>query len=259
MKIVNRFLATMMTVILLFMSVSSANLSLAAGRKVSSVRLNKTSLTLYVGDTYKIVATVLPENATNRKLTWSTADKNILTVSSGKVTAKKAGTVTVTAKATDGSGKKATCKVTVKKRSVKSVKLNRTKVTIYLGDTLNLKATVSPSDATNKKVTWKSGNTKVASVSSSGKVTGKGSGKTTVTVTAADGGKKAACTVVVKKYYKVPGSDISVAVNTPIWIPVRGGTKFHIKPNCSNMKNPDEVRVRTAVKRGFEPCKKCFR
>ena len=82
---------------------------------------------------------------------------------------------------------------------VKSVKLNKTNLTLYTTQTSQLKATVSPSNAENKKVTWKSANTKIATVDSKGKVTAKAAGTVKVTVTTADGKKTATCTVKVIK------------------------------------------------------------
>ena len=80
---------------------------------VTSVTLDKTSLTLDVGGSDTLTATVKPDNATNKAVTWSTSNKNVATVNNGVVTAVGAGTATITAAASDGSGKTATCEVTV--------------------------------------------------------------------------------------------------------------------------------------------------
>ncbi len=258
MRAIKRILVLLMTSLVLISCVSAGSVSLAATKKVKSITLNKKSITIYVGDTYKLTATVSPTKASNKKLTWSTSDKKIVTVSSGKITAKKAGTATVTAKAKDGSGKKAACKVTVKKRPVTAVKLNKTKATIYTGNTLTLKATISPSNATNKKVTWKSSNSKVAAVNSKGKITAKKSGTATISVVTADGSKKATCKITVKNYYTVEGAGVHLASTDYVWIPVKGGTKFHMGPDCSNMDKPQKVTVKKAVEKGYSACKKCF-
>ncbi len=92
-----------------------------------------------------------------------------------------------------------TCTFTPKDAvAVKSVKLNRTSYTMEKGARMQLKATVSPSGATNQSVTWKSDNTKVATVDSTGKVTAKGNGSANITVTTSDGGKTASCKVTVR-------------------------------------------------------------
>lgn len=82
--------------------------------------------------------------------------------------------------------------------TVTGVTLNKTELTLETGDSETLTATVAPSDATNKNVTWKSSNTAVATVDDNGKVTGVAAGEATITVTTEDGGKTATCKVAVK-------------------------------------------------------------
>jgi uncharacterized protein YjdB len=164
---------------------------------VTKVKLDATSKTIAKGKSVTLKATVSPSDATNKAVTWKSSNKSVATVSSnGKVTAKKVGTATITCTTKDGK-KTATCKITVK-TPVTKVKLNKTGATIKTGKTLTLKATVTPGKA-YQKVTWKSSNTKVATVSSSGKVTAKKKGTATITCTAADGsGKKVTCKITVK-------------------------------------------------------------
>lgn len=134
----------------------------------STVKLNKTSTTVYVGKT-----TTLKITGTGKTVKWTTSNKKVATVSSkGKVTAKKAGRATITAKV---SGKSYKCKVTVKKPS-----LNKSKATLEKGKTLTLKLT----GATAKKYT--TSNKKVATVTSKGKITAKKAGTATITCTASN-------------------------------------------------------------------------
>ena len=169
--------------------------------KVNKITLNKTTASVTKGKTLQLTATVTPGNATKKEVKWSTSNKNVAMVSpSGLVTAKSAGTATITCTAQDGSGVKATCKITVKNPVVKVTKvtLNKTTATLAPKETLTLKATVAPTNVTNKAVTWKSSNTKIATVSSSGKVTAKAAGTVTITCRAKDGsGKKATCKITV--------------------------------------------------------------
>ena len=169
--------------------------------KVNKITLNKTTASVTKGKTLQLTATVTPGNATKKEVKWSTSNKNVAMVStSGLVTAKSAGTATITCTAQDGSSVKATCKITVKNPVVKVTKvtLNKTTATLAPKETLTLKATVAPTNATNKAVTWKSSNTKIATVSSSGKVTAKAAGTVTITCRAKDGsGKKATCKITV--------------------------------------------------------------
>ena len=153
---------------------------------VASITLNRSSLTLDIGETYTFIATVNPSNATNKKVTWSSSNGSIASVSNGKVTARSAGTVTITAKA---GNKTASARVTVLEDEidVTRVTINKSSFTLDIGETYTLRATVTPSNATNKKVTWSSSNSNIASVSSSGRVTAKRAG--TVTITAKAGNK----------------------------------------------------------------------
>ena len=129
----------------------------------------------------------------NGKITWKSSNKKIATVNSkGKVTVKKkAGTVTITAKAPNG--KKASVKLKVSKKAVKVTKVKITgKKTMKVKKSQTLKAVAAPATAANQKVTWKSSNKKVATVNSKGKVIAKKKGTVTITATARDGSKKKA-------------------------------------------------------------------
>ena len=165
--------------------------------EVKRIELNRSSLSLDVGDTYTLRATITPSNATNKTITWSSSNTRVATVSSsGKVTAKREGTATITAKV---DGKSDTVKVTVNEEdiSVTRVELNRSSLTLDVSETYTLRATVTPNNATNQTVTWSSSNTRVATVSSSGKVTAKREG--TATITAKVGNKKDTVKVIVEK------------------------------------------------------------
>lgn len=166
---------------------------------VSSITLNNSSLSLGVGETSQLSASVYPTTATNRSVNWTSDDTSVATVSSGGlVTAKSAGTAVITCKAKDGSGKKATCTITVKE-PVKptSITLSKTKATLAEGETLQLTATVTPSDAYDKTVTWMSDNTAVATVSVNGFVTAKGIGTANIIATTSNN-LAAVCTITVE-------------------------------------------------------------
>ncbi|MBO4547994.1 MAG: Ig domain-containing protein [Abditibacteriota bacterium] len=168
---------------------------------VTGVTLDKTSASVAVGKTVTLAATVSPSNATNKAVTWSSYDKSIATVdSAGKVTGVAPGTTTIRVKTKDG-GFTAKCKVTVKESAiaVTGVALNKTKATLYAGATVTLKATVTPSDATDKSVTWQSYDKTVATVDANGKVTGIAPGATTIRVKTKDGGFTAKCKVTVNE------------------------------------------------------------
>ena len=158
---------------------------------VTSVTLNKTSASVKAGETVTLTATVKPDDATDKTVTWSTSDATVATVSNGVVTAKKVGTATITAKAGD---KSATCEITVVSTPVTAVTLNKTSVSLKAGETVTLKATMKPDDATDKTVTWGSSDESVAKVEN-GIVTAIGKGLSTITAKAGD--TSATCMVTV--------------------------------------------------------------
>ena len=183
--------------------------------KVESVSLNKTSIEIEVGKTEQLTATISPDNATDKSVTWTSDKTNIATVStSGVVSAKAKGTATITVTTKDGN-KTATCQVTVKPSTtpivaVTGVSLDKASATLEVGDQLQLNATVKPADATNKTLSWASDKTNVASVDQNGKITAVAEGTAKITVTTADGDFKAECNVTVnKKSTPVPQTDLT--------------------------------------------------
>lgn len=160
---------------------------------VSSISLSDTKLTLNAGETKKLTATISPKNAGDPQVSWSSSNEKIATVdASGKVTAKGAGTATINAKT--GNGKTATCSVQVS-IPVTGIELP-TAVELKPGETQTIQATVMPSNATDKTITWTSSEPQVATVDAGGKVTAIRAGTTVVTATTANG-KSASCTVTV--------------------------------------------------------------
>ena len=174
----------------------------AATITVTGVSLDKSVLSLVVGgDKATLIATVVPDDATNKSVTWSSSDKSVATVSKGVVTPVAAGKSTITVKTEDG-GKTATCTVTVTALEpvsihVTSVALNRASMTMEAGTSEVLTVTINPSDATNKEVTWSSNKDSVASVDNTGKVSALTAGEAIITAKTKDGGKTATCKVTV--------------------------------------------------------------
>jgi uncharacterized protein YjdB len=180
---------------------------------VTSVSLDQSSLELSVGDTHEFVATVLPENATNKEVIWSSSDESVLTVTDGVITAIKEGKATVTVKSKDGF-KSSTCEVKVNKEPsiihVSSVSLNEATLNLETGDRYTLLATVLPSDAADKSVSWSSSDESVVTVSNKGKITALAAGEAIITVTTTDGGLTASCTVnVTQKVVPVNGVSLN--------------------------------------------------
>lgn len=173
----------------------TASCEVTVKRHVSGVSLNKASLTLYVGETESLAATVAPEDASDKTVAWSSDNSAVASVSNGKVTANKPGTAVIKVVTNDLS-KEAACTVTVK-RHAESVELSQKEIKLYLGENRSLTATVLPSDASDKNVTWSSSNPNVATVSTAGNVVSKSVGTTVITVKTADGGHQASCHVTV--------------------------------------------------------------
>lgn len=167
-----------------------------------------------IGNTLALDATVTPSDATDKTVTWSSSNKSIATVtSSGVVTGIAAGTAEITATAGAVSDS-----VTITVKEVESTTVAVTGVTVtgdtkYLyvgGSVLALSATVTPSDATDKTVTWSSSDTSVATVSSSGIVTPKARGTTTITATA--GSVSGTYEISVLKYIKAEATDDGIKI-----------------------------------------------
>lgn len=147
----------------------------------TSVSLNYSSYSMNVGNTKQLTATVSPSNATNKAVTWSSSNTQVVSVSSnGKLTANAPGTATITVKTSNGKTK--TCSVTVK-GVVISGEPGFTFPTV--GDVIYLSAKAYPSNTT--KFTWSSSNSKVVSINSSGKMTAKAAGTATITAKTSDG------------------------------------------------------------------------
>ena len=207
---------------------------------VSSVGLNSTSITLKNIRNYKLTATVSPSNASNKTITWTSSNSNVARVDvNGNVTAVNAGTATITAKS--NNGKTTTCKVTVinpASVAVSSVGL-KSSTTIVKGKTEKLTATVSPSNASNKAVTWTSSNSNVARVDANGNVTAVNAGTATITAKS-NNGKIATCKVTVNNPYKTRA--VKFTVNVP--------TSFKQKHYVEILDANNNVIYTSAVKTG---------
>ncbi|MBQ9358484.1 MAG: Ig-like domain-containing protein [Abditibacteriota bacterium] len=164
---------------------------------VTGVSLNKSTVKLKPGGTYTLKATVSPADATNREVTWMSYDTSVATVDqNGNVKAVGIGETRIRVKTRDG-GYKAKCKIKVTV-PVTGITLDRTAVTVNKGSSVTLKATVSPADATNKTVTWISYDTSIATVDSSGTVTGVKAGRVDIRAKTKDGDFTAKCKVTVR-------------------------------------------------------------
>ena len=173
---------------------------------VTGISLDNSSKELGVGESFTLTATVKPDNATDKGITWSSDNPGAATVSGGKVTGVAPGAAVITATTNDG-GFTASCTVTVVQK-VTGVSLDRKSLELRKGETFRLTASVTPKDATNKAVEWKSSAASVASVSKEGLVTAVSKGKATITVTTKEGGFSATCAVTVTQ--ETPPESVSL-------------------------------------------------
>lgn len=171
-----------------------------ANVEVKDVTLNKTKLTLNKGTFATLKAVVTPSNATNKGVTWKSSNTKVAKVTStGDVLAVGKGNCTITATSKANSKIKDTCKVTVR-QLVTKVQLNKTTLKGKVGKTYKLKAKVTPANANNKGLVWKSSNTKIAKVNQKGQVKALKKGNAVIKVTAKDGSKKSAkCKIKITK------------------------------------------------------------
>lgn len=170
---------------------------------IDSVRFPKKNRSMEVGDTAALQAEIVPVNASVQKLLWSSSKPSVASVdSTGYVTAHKAGTAVISARAQDGGSANASVEITVKKKKIRVFALNLSAISLSMeeGTSRTLKVQVSPTNATNRKVAWKSSNPSVVSVNQSGKLRAKKTGTAKITVRAKDGsGTKAVCRITVKR------------------------------------------------------------
>ncbi|MFR4979072.1 MAG: Ig domain-containing protein, partial [Butyricicoccus sp.] len=168
---------------------------LSSHKPLTGIRLNTQTLVLKKDATAKLTVTFQPQDASNKNVTWTSNADNIVSVSQdGTLTAKAAGTATITALAEEGSHV-ASCTVTVSETDVpvQSVTINAPNKTLKVGETSQLSAIITPHNATARDVTWSSSSDSVSVEASTGKITAVKQGTTTITATV--GGKNATCEI----------------------------------------------------------------
>ena len=210
----------------------SASCVLTVMQHVTGVSISKSSLTLYTGQTETLSAQVKPDDATDTRLTWSSSDKTVATVANGKVTALKAGSTQIRVTSFEG-GFQDVCNLTVKQHAT-GLDLSASTLTIYLGQTVTMTATVLPSDASDKSVTWTSSNSDIVSVTQNGSVIANAMGEAEITATSNDGGFSKSCKVTVIEPL-VPATSLTLTPKTmSLNIGESGSLELQILPNDCN-------------------------
>ncbi len=162
---------------------------------VENISITPASYAMQIGDIKTLTATISPETATTKAVVWDSSNKEVATVSSnGSVTAIKAGTATITATATDGSGKVGSCSLTVNIIPATKLTINKESISMNVMDTDTLSVTVEPENASYKTVTWKSSAPDIVSVDETGAIKALKAGTAVITATTGEG-KSVSCTV----------------------------------------------------------------
>lgn len=236
-----------------------ANCIVTVTELVTKITLNKSSYKLGVGKSVTLKATVKSTSATNQTIKWVSSNTKIAKVTTtGKVTGKKVGTCTIKAKATDGSGVVAKCKIRVVRQAT-SVKLNKMYVKMYVGASYTLEATIKPKNASIKKLNWSSSNSDIVKVGTTGKMVALSVGRATITAKAKDNSNKKA-TCVIDVIERVPVTSIS-ATETSV-IMVKGTSQslaFNVSPSTTTdtiTYSSDNSAVATVNSNGMVRAKK---
>ncbi|MHC5217250.1 Ig-like domain-containing protein [Enterococcus sp. LJL128] len=223
---------------------------------VTGVTLAPVNLELSVGENRQFTATVSPSNAANKKVSWSSSNTGVATVSNtGLVTAKAAGSTTITVVTEDGR-KTASSTVTVTAGSipVQEITLNKTSTIMEKGKTFRFTATIKPAEASNKVVEWSSSDNNVATVGTDGLVKAGNSGTAIITATSKDSGKTAAAEVVVDDHGQMYETATAVGIGTVNGMLTYTGDHDYFKftaPEAGNyiFKSESAIHVQGALHR----------
>jgi len=214
----------------------SATVKVKVRQPAKTLSLNETTVNMGKGSSHQLKASVGPEDADDKGVTWTSGNPEIATVSSnGTVSAKQCGECDIVCTTSDGSGIESACHVVVT-QLVTSIKLSESKLVLANDKTQKIEATVLPEDATNKELVWSSSDPSVAKVSSSGTVLGGKGGDCEITCTAADGSEKKATVKVHVPTFSVEKTEYTVTSKSGLTIPVpvNGNHEIWYSFNSSN-------------------------
>lgn len=220
---------------------------------VNKVSLNKNTLTIYKGESENLIATVEPENATNKNVTWKSSNETIASVDQqGKVVAKEKGKSSITVTTIDGKIS-ATCEIEVIEKQVQNIpvtgiKLNKTNTSLNAKETEKLLATIEPINATNQKIIWSSSDSSIITVDQNGIISAKGKPTQSATIIAKteDGAKIANCIVNINRENVQPVVElggnqiISTGIDSNIGIKIT-------EPYIYNI-NSDKIKIEYPIK-----------
>lgn len=195
-KITRSHFAVLLIIITVpFLLCSCNGISGIFDKEITSISLSENEISLKIGDSRKLEAQIEPEDASSKALVWTSSNDKIATVSNGTITAKKAGSAVIEVKAENGVSK--SCNVTVAEQEITKITLSDETATLKEGQTIQIEAKVSPTDAKADGLVWSSDAQDIARVNSSGYVTGVTAGVASI-VCKAPNGVEASCTVTVR-------------------------------------------------------------
>lgn len=211
----------------------------------TSICLNNQNISLLVGESCTLTATVLPSDASDKSISWKSSNTSVATVNDGVVTAISVGTATISATTNDGSDLTSTCQVTVTDPIVNAtgISLNLSSITLDTGQSVTLTATVSPDNVTDSSVTWKSSNKDVAIVDN-GFVQSIAAGTVTISATTNDGSNlSATCQITVID----PMINVSSLTLNRSYVELDEGDKFVLEAEIEprNATNQDIIWTTT--------------
>lgn len=230
-----------------------------------NIAITESISSLEVGDEIQLNVSYSPSDITNKRIEWSTSNRNVLEVDeSGLVVAKEAGEAIITARYSDDISD--SIEINVAYPPVSSISITANSDTLYVGETLKLHVNYVPNMVKNDSIDWKSSDSKIASVDEYGLVTGTSAGVVTITATSVNN-KKASIKLTVENVPVVTrslggsssGSSSSNGSGEMVWLPATG-SKYHNKNNCGKM-NPNkatQVTLEYAIQHGYEACSKCY-
>ena len=213
----------------------------SADYQANSIILNNNSSTLYVDSAIDLKATILPITTADKTVIWSSSDSSIASVDqNGKVTAKKSGKVTITAKTNNNVKTTSEIKVVTPLVSVKKIEIKNNVSTVFVDESITLSATISPITASNKTIIWSSSDNSIATVDQNGKVVGKKSGSVKITATSKSNPKVSGSKSIVVSIKKVEVKSIAFAkANTNLYL----GDAYQLTPTFTP-KNTTETDIK---------------
>lgn len=210
--------STLVTIAALDGSGVSKTVHIAVLQMAQSITIDNSITDIYLGFTYQMNVSILPEDTSDKSVSYVSSDPNMIEVSAaGVLTPKSRGSAVITISTNDGSNLSASMSLCVK-QYVQSIALSENEMSLYLGESKTLKASVLPLDADDQTYSYISSDESVATVNSSGKVTALKAGSAVISCRSNDGSNvTASCLITVRQYIKeisLSESDITIPAGT---------------------------------------------